>query len=70
MPTVRLDEDVLEILRYIKHYLKKNGLRGATYSDVVRWLFSAAEKEIEDLKEGKLKLVKEIKGVCCVFERR
>lgn len=69
MPTMRVDSDVMDRLWEIKHYLKKSGLKGATYSDAIRWLLSVAEMEIKALKTGRYKLVKEIKGVCCVFEK-
>jgi hypothetical protein len=46
---IYIDRNAWSILKSVKNLLEKKGLRGQSYSDVIRYLFSIAKNAEEQL---------------------
>jgi len=48
---IYIDRNAWSILKSVKNLLEKKGLRGQSYSDVIRYLFSIAKNTEEQLEK-------------------
>jgi len=46
MPTIYIDNHAKGLLERVKNFLKNKGMSGQSYSDVIRYLYRMAEKEL------------------------